>query len=150
MRDTRRFEAIYRAVTGDLTMWVAEEAAAGRLTRVEQQWFEQQLIPGFLAEYTRWPAAVGDIKKYLDAFDAPRVHGDLRLAAHVFLHIAYDLPRVIANTFVAPQRFDPHLGRAVFIRPGPRFLKVFLNEMRRGHFGWIARVGSRWDAAQML
>lgn len=149
MPDTGRFDELYGAVTRDLMLWVGDEFKETRLDMRQAHWFLAELIPGFETEYTNWPHLTGDLRTYLTHFDAPRVHADLRLAAHVFLHIAYDLPRVIANTIDA----DPSVrswGRAPFVRPNPRFLKVFLREMRSGRFGVAARLASQWDAAQML
>ena len=149
MPNTDRFNELYGQVTKDLITWVDEEAQAGRLDQMQATWFLGELIPGFEAEFRAWGTAKGDVATYLWAFDRPSVHSDLRLAAHVFLHIAYDLPRVIANS-IASNPSVTNWGRAAFVRPGPRFLKVFLKEMRSGKFGLVAKLSSRWDAAQML
>src|SRR6478752_8785561 len=148
MPTTDRFFEIYGAVTLDLLAYVDEEVKAKRLSSYERDWFIEGLVKGFIGEYKTWSVPSNpDIDRYLDRFE--RSNSDLRLAAHVFLHVAYDLPRVICQSFDAYPSVRAS-GRSAFVRPGPRFLKQFLQQMRKGAFGWTARLVGRVDAAQAL
>lgn len=147
--DTSRFHSIYDAVTADLRnyLWEEHTASPSRLSTQEMAWFEF-LIYHFQREYKSWPqSAEPRVITYLDT--AEKCGADLKLAAHVFLHVAYDLPRMICLSFEQYGGMDPG-WRGVFVRPGPRFLRVFQQQMRDGTFGMLGRLVGQLDAAQAL
>ncbi|HWI16204.1 MAG TPA: hypothetical protein VNT81_00545 [Vicinamibacterales bacterium] len=151
MANTKRFGRIYEEVTADLLSYLAELELKGEIDHREIDWFKNGLIAGFEAEYQSWSAPADPrIAAYLAAFDKWSVNRDLRLAAHVYLHVAYDLPRVIANSFSAYWDMRRGNGPRLFVRPGPRFLRIFHDNMRRGVFGVTGKIAGRFDAAQTL
>lgn len=147
--DISRFQSIYDAVTLDLREYLREEhtATPSRLSADEAEWFDF-LIVTFQSEYRRWERSTHpDIIKYLQT--AESCNRDLKLAAHVFLHVAYDLPRIIQCSFSRFPGMETR-GRGVFVRPGPRFLRVFQDQMRDGTFGVVGRLVGQLDAARAL
>jgi hypothetical protein len=135
------FGRLYDAVTAELRLFIAEAAQRGEVTPAEIEWFED-IIVGFTAEFDAWPVTPQPhIRGYLDLFDTTpsRI---LRIAGHAFLHVAYDLPRVLANHMNHPQ-INRNQIRNLFLRPAPRFRQVFRQHLRKGGFGFILRpVGS--------
>lgn len=150
MFHTERFGGLYRDVTADLEAFVAHGEEDGTIPTLQAKWF-RDLIIGFTTEFRRWPTyALGTpLGDYLELFENRKIHRDLRLAGHVFLHIAYDLPRVIADSFSATPTMRSD-GRRVFIHPTPRFLRVFLSYARKGALGVLPRIAASFDALRVL
>jgi hypothetical protein len=144
VHQTDRFRALYEEVTHDLEKYIKDE-----LTGIEATWFRDDLIRGFDAEFLNWEKAKGATADYLYRLDESSVHDDVRLAGHVFLHIAYDLPRVLADTFLARKGIQS-TGRTAFIRPNPRFLKVFLAHLKSGRLGVLGWFVGHVDAMRVL
>src|SRR5262245_11896608 len=95
--ETRPFRLLYDEVTE--LMQLQSEGLEGK----ERLWFES-LIQGFQTEYEAWPKKPHVIRYLI------RLRGSwqlLRVMAHTFLHIAYDLPRVIADS-LRPQSVERH------------------------------------------
>lgn len=152
------FHRLYRSVTSRLQHFVAAGVRAHRISGVhahgindpEAAWY-QDLIDGFEHEFNGWPnTPSADIEEYLQLFEARKVSSPLRLAAHAFLHVAYDLPRVIAATLVSTPLSQRARLRSLFLRPAPLFRDVFLQHAREGHFGLIARPLGYFKPAEVL
>jgi hypothetical protein len=145
-----RFEALYDRVTQSLEDYVTLEEKAGNLPPAHALWF-RDLIQGFQNEFRLWPSyANNDQARYLQLFEAPGVDPQLRLAAHAFLHIAYDLPRVISRTIGNPGFPLRSQYRTIFVRPGGLFLKAFVSHARAGEFGFLGRLLGRFEPVRML
>ena len=93
--------------------------------------------------------AAGPIKEYLELFQGPGVNPQLRLAAHAYLHIAFDLPRVISTT-LPPQGANRVSMRRAFLRPGPVFLEAFRAHARSGKLGRLAKFLGRFEVTRAL
>lgn len=147
---TDRFETIYGLVTDTLQEYARDAVSKGRMLPPDDAWFAD-LIRGFWNEYQRWPLYAGsnDIADYLGIFEARGIHRDLRLAGHVFLHIAYDLPRVIADKF-SSHAGSRTRGRELFLRPAPRLLRVLLQYASGGAFGMVGRLAGRVEPIRFL
>jgi hypothetical protein len=81
----------------------------------------------------------------LQLFD--REPAQVRLASHAFLHIAYDLPRVIAQT-TRPSATEARLGQ-IFLEPSPLFLKAFVDFAKEGGLGLMGRALG-WKPARII
>jgi len=134
MARTEEFELLYRRVTGVLQDFVRRKT---NWSSDEEKWFVD-LISGFLNEFEIWdtPTTPPSIRQYLQLFD--RESAQVRLASHAFLHIAYDLPRVIAQT-LRPPSTEARLGQ-IFLEPSPLFLKAFVDFAKEGGFGLMGRL----------
>jgi len=142
------FEQLYDSMQAALEEYVAHGAAAGRLNADDQYWF-QFMSTAFRGEYYNWPYAPKPVQEYLALFsDAPRA---LRQAAHAFLHIAYDLPRVVSWTlkpsFSVAERTE---RRALFLEPTPLFRRQFMQNLRKGGGGWWLRPLGYLQPAETL
>lgn len=146
---TQDFAGLYDRVTKTLREHLVTELGVGALAPPDLAWFED-LIVQFDIEFHHWNSyGPSPIRTYLTLFEDPRVSRYLRLAAHAYLHIAYDLPRVISTTLLrAPGSRDSK--RRAFLRPGPVFLKAFLMHARAGGFGGPGRIIGRFKPVQML
>jgi hypothetical protein len=133
------FARLYEDVTSALESFVLDGLIRGHITHWERDWFKT-LIDGFTIEFRAWPdyPSGHPIRAYLDAFEE-RTPAQLRLAAHAFLHIAYDLPRVIAGTLRTLPPPSRMALRSLFLRPAPLFRQIMLDQMRRGTFGILFR-----------
>jgi hypothetical protein len=87
------FDRTYQMVTARV------EAYAKTLEPDKKEWLET-LISGFSAERKKW-SKNGDLDEYRKEWErlGPLF---LRLAAGAYLHISYDLPRVIADQWPSP------------------------------------------------
>jgi hypothetical protein len=147
---TQEFASLYARVTADLKRHLDSEQQSGRLSPADRVWFDS-LIVGFDAEFQRWPTyTTGPVFEYLDLFESRRASPHLRLAAHAFLHIAYDLPRVISATLQLQPAYTRESMRIAFLRPGPVLLKVFLAHARDGQLGLFARLLGRLEPARAI
>lgn len=142
------FDGLYDQVTADLRRFLVDESAANLLATTERAWFEQ-LIVDFRLAFLDWPRATGAIRQYLELFEQPKTDRYLHLAAHAFLHVAYDLPRIISRTLPAPGQ-DRTAMRRAFLRPGTVFMQSFLKHARTGRLGWRGWLAGRVDAAGVL
>lgn len=89
------FESLYRNVTRAMEEF--RDDPANRLIRDEQKWITC-LVDGFKARYDNWASAE---TSYLDTLYRRRPPRKLvRFAGHAYLHIAFDLPVVIAESLV--------------------------------------------------
>jgi hypothetical protein len=121
--ETARFYQLYCEITTGLTDFIDNLYVSGDVTPAEHAWFNG-LINGFRSAYQRWPLAPnGHVRTYLQLFATRNRH--LRLAAHAFLHIAFDLPRVIADSLVRVPESERWRYRTLFVRSAPRLREVF-------------------------
>jgi hypothetical protein len=140
--NTADFKALYDVVTRELLAFVDQSGWKAD----EQEWF-RALIAAFDLKFAEWQSPPFDeIQKYLKRFDG--AGRDMRLAGHVFLHIAFDLPRAIAET---PPPASPETRRGqLFLAPSSLFPKIFINFARDGGLGILGRVFGRVHAMQIL
>jgi hypothetical protein len=144
------FGDMYAEVKKILNYYVAEAVRRGEMTPSEQVWFDS-IIAGFTREFQAWPnIAQPEIAKYIGLFVRGRASFQLRIAAHAFLHIAYDLPRVIADSLIRVPTADRPRLRTLFLRPAPLFRDVFLARARRGQLGILARPVGYFKPAEIL
>jgi hypothetical protein len=143
------FHDLYRAVTRALRQFVNDGSRVNAISDTEVDWFDD-LIRGFDAEFYAWPVTANPhIRNYLDLFAARRVSTPLRLAAHAFLHVAYDLPRVIADNLKAYPLQDRARLRSLFLRPAPLFRQVFMDQLRQGFVGTLGRPFGYFKPAEI-
>lgn len=145
------FLFLYDDVTDALRQFVRAGVKDGAITHPEQLWFEE-LIKGFKSKFNDWPnakrgTAIGD---YLRLFDGRRIAKPLRVAGHAFLHVAYDLPRVIADTLDRRPMTDRPRLRSLFLRPGPVFRERFMEQAKSGTFGVLLRPVGYLKPAEIL
>jgi hypothetical protein len=144
------FARLYDSVTDELKKFVREGCDRKRISKSQEEWF-QCLIDGFRKQFQAWQLAPSGspLGRYLDLFNhgaSPR----MRLSAHAFLHVAYDLPRVVAHTLrvMSPQSRIAY--RSLFLRPAPLFRQVFLDQARQGRLGLLARPLGYLKGAEIL
>ena len=111
------FAGLYHYVSRDLRMY------AKTLEASDRKWFEH-LIRGFLAEFRKWNRA--DLSGYFGILHAKGVNKYVALAGHAFLHIAYDLPRTIADALADPILSigtvdEKNRRRLAYVAVSPRF-----------------------------
>ena len=140
MPTAERFDRIYGAVTHDLSDYLDEELRDGRLNTYERDWFQRGLIQGFIDEYKTWsnpPNA--DIGSYLSRFER-HPHSDLQLAAHVFLHVGYDLPRVLEDNL---ERLHPWVGAVRHRSDGDGFTEEQTARARAGYYACVSFIDEK-------
>ncbi len=136
--DTKEFEKLYAAVTASLRTFALAGRAKVQVSNQELQWFEY-LIQGFLVEFQNWSSPTHtEIDEYLSMFDRGKASLPLRVAAHAFLHVGFDLPRVIADS-LAKFPVPRWRLRALFLRPAPLFREIFFTQAKAGTFGLLGR-----------
>ena len=121
------FATLYAAVARQMARFCDERVRAEAVARDEADWFRQLLVD-FEREFERWggASAAPRVNDYLRRLDGePRV---VRLAGHVFLHIAFDLPRVLRASFVERPAIARHRMRGLFLMPAAL---LHLDAMRR-------------------
>jgi hypothetical protein len=134
--DISDFEKVYSAVTDSLIEFADAGRDSGRITLTEARWFEF-LVAEFRKQFLQWEAPVHpEIESYLSLFDS--ASRPVRVAGHAFLHVGYDLPRVLASSFSKFHLTRSRL-RTLFLRPAPLFREIFLAQARRGSFGLFSR-----------
>lgn len=114
---------------------------SGQINGREFDWY-RYLIDAFLVEFDQWESpACHDISHYLTLFNRGRLPSAFRTAGHAFLHIGYDLPRVLANSMTTPpfDQIPRSRLRTLFLWPAPMFRQVFLEQIKDGMFGALAR-----------
>jgi hypothetical protein len=146
----RDFDRLYDSVTDELKKFVQEGCDTKRISKSQEEWF-QSLIDGFRKEFEAWQLAPSGspLGRYLDLFN----HGAsrrMRLSAHAFLHVAYDLPRVVACTLRKMPGESRIAYRSLFLRPAPLFRQVFLDQARQGRLGLLARPLGYLKVAEIL
>lgn len=121
------FATLYATVARQMARFCDERVGAKIVARDEADWFRQLLVD-FEREFGRWggASAAPRVNDYLRRLDAePRL---VRLAGHVFLHIAFDLPRVLRASFVDRPAIARHRMRGLFLMPASL---LHLDAMRR-------------------
>lgn len=135
----RPFDRIYAAVTADI------EAHARSLVPPDQQWLSR-LIVTFNKERHVW-----NDRHELTGYRARwgRLETNLlRLAAGAYLHVAYDLPRAIADDWPGSGNWvngpDDYRGESIFLALSPTFPRNFhLAARSLSMFGWPS-AATRW------
>jgi hypothetical protein len=143
---TDNFHALYLDVTKTLWLYILTAWRLGDCTTLERDWF-LQLVVDFQVEFHAWPGKYPDIKAYLELFEPAPFQ--LRLAGHAFLHVAFDLPRIIADSTSFSLRERARL-RTLFLRPAPLFRQVFMDRAKRGKLGHLARPLGYFAPAEVL
>jgi hypothetical protein len=92
-QSTRSFKRLYEQLTIQL-----EETKCSLPLEQEQRWL-QYLIDHFESEYFAWERKP-ELRKYLEITEQSSGRSKLlRVLGHAYLHLCYDLPRVLANSF---------------------------------------------------
>jgi hypothetical protein len=127
---TKAFSLLYGEVTKVMTAYGIGLAAQ------EKQWLVY-LIEAFWKNFEAWEYKP-EVRDYLLRFKRRGVFTVYQLIGHAYLHIAYDLPRVIAdshtNTYGTPltdplgmdipQAIPMDRARLIYLGPGPNFLAL--------------------------
>lgn len=87
------FKLLYESVDRGLERYLDDH---GGLDAQAKQWLEW-LIDNFRDEFDAWPSR-RHLKPYLNKLRSRSTDPALRLAGHAYLHVAYDMPRVIARS----------------------------------------------------
>lgn len=157
--ETRSFSLLYAEVTESLEDYVDHPLNPDKLNFNEKAWFKY-LIESFHAYYQEWgknkePRFI----RYLNHFRGWLTPTVLKLVGHVYLHIAYDMPRVIAESLSNdqhPYMYQDPLGREVpvmynRVRPrgiyqkqSPVFLELAERSFRKykitGPIGFLSKI----------
>jgi hypothetical protein len=117
------FAHLYYQVTRDLRSY------AKTLQPSDRRWFGY-LIRGFLRQFRDWDNS--DLSGYFAIIHAKPVSRYVTLAGYAFLHIAYDLPRTIADSLVHPQvgpasLTDLNRRRLAYVAVSPRFPDIIVD-----------------------
>jgi hypothetical protein len=99
----KHFDSLYRAVTVEMEKFRDRE----RLSKDKRQWLSY-LIRGFQERFTNW---IPNEVKYLEDLYNQR-WDTLTLTGHAHLHVSYDLPIVIAQSFQAIGFSNDLIGQA--------------------------------------
>ncbi|MET0984306.1 MAG: hypothetical protein ABW034_02755 [Steroidobacteraceae bacterium] len=144
------FRGLYDAVTQRLWDFALDLEHKSRFSTADLQWF-WDIITGFTHEFAQWPSAPsGPIRDYLDCLENRNVSSAFRVAGHAFLHVAYDLPRVIADNLAGKGPADRMRLRSMFLRPNPVFRELFMDQVRQGLMGFFARPLGYLKPAEIL
>ena len=132
------FHELYKEVTARLLQYIRDPSSG--LQPHELDWFEQ-LVGDFIAQYEMWSPRHPQptIEAYLLKFDKWLMPREIRLAGHAFLHIAYDLPRVMSAKLSASVKDRTRQGQ-IFVQAGPLFSKTFLDWIAAGKLGRIRKL----------
>lgn len=114
---TRPFRLLYDHVTEELKAY-----AASLPDEREVAWFNE-LIDGFQREYELWSTSAR-VRRYLNAVQRHCKPAPLRVICFAYLHVVYDLPRVIART-LRTTPLPRQRTREVYAKAGPLLLSVF-------------------------
>ncbi len=146
------FRDLYDEVTGTLRFFADDGVRRHEISPFEDRWLVE-LIDGFEAEWRAWDctAHTGALSHYLSLFDDERMSSSLQLAGHVFLHIGYDLPRVIARMLrkIKPPRDRIRL-RSLFLRPAPLFRELLVKRIARQLPSPFRRMLAQFKPAEVL
>jgi len=153
---TDRFEKLYDQVTNAL------ENHAASLKAPQGDWLKD-LVRVFKLQFKEWPGNNLQIKVYLNALEADKLPIVVSLAGHVYLHVAYDLPRAIAASMARDRHglegtntssiFDASvmtpsrtISRQVYIDVGPSFAQVLEDEeaVKLATNGWLTKKFLGW------
>ena len=142
--DTEPFARIYDKVSGRMSNYRDTNFKKGD---GDYEWFSA-LMDGFKVEYDKWNASV--YPTYWAEWES--THGKVpSMAAGAYFHIAYDLPRVIADHWRQGHKPPPNEERseAIYLDVTHIFLQVFREAARDPKIvGWWAAmgvVGAGWE-----
>ncbi len=147
--EARHFEALYDDVTKGLAGFVSEATSKAQISAAEDRWL-QDVTNGFTDQFFKWgdkPPANASIAAYLQMVArAPKI---VRLAGHAFLHIGYDLPRVLAD-HMNDCGLDRARKRGLFLKPTPMFRQIFMDTLKKGTFGIVGRALGFMEPIEVL
>lgn len=132
---TAPFLELYEEVTVRLNRFKALRNAD------EKRWIEY-LIQGFQEQYLDWEFNP-IVRDYLERVDAA-ASGEqaLQVIGHAYLHIAFDLPRKLADSLVAFSIPDRKRARTLFQDMSLIFEDAFKQVLLKpGRFGKLGRIG---------
>lgn len=123
-KEIEPFGLMYEGVEYRLEWYVDNPVNPDRLSDSEKDWFNF-LIENFRAEFDEWPKDE-KLRPYFDHFlGRPKPY---RAMGGAYLHIAYDLPRVIADSLAPERTFNDDLdfgrARGIYLQQTPTFFKV--------------------------
>ena len=138
---TAPFAKLYGQVTAQLRLRQQALPAA-----VEREWIDY-LIQGFDREFKAWEYKPR-LRPYLDLTgESCGASPALRVIGHAYLHICYDLPRVLANSLNAIP-IDRWRAQAIYRQLGPDFAAVYKHAISDAAiFGGYAKL---WNAASKI
>ncbi len=147
-RKVDSFHALYGTVTSQLRNHWSNLRATGKGDTARWLAF---LIAHFRADYRGWPTN-HLLADYIRIFLPWRVSPLLSLSGWVYLHVAHDLPLVIADSLNAagrlPRRGNPPFidrvdARLLYTSLTPEFAESFYAAAKSGRLGARAWVGAR-------
>jgi len=113
--------------------------------------FVEYLIAGFFKYYKEWKQRP-ELLSYLSLFHQESAYRALQLIGQAYLHMAYDLPRTIANAYSAVAGIDRSRTTAYYLSLEPGFVQVAEQSFKRreivGVFAFLgaSRVSRRTAA----
>jgi hypothetical protein len=126
--NVRPFATLYEKVEQYLTAYVNNPNNPDRLSSSEKDWFNF-LITNFRNEFGKWAADVR-LQGYLDFFR--KGSNAYKALGCAYLHIAYDLPRVIADSLKDEHSFanglDLGRARGIYLQQAPAFFDIIENQ----------------------
>lgn len=141
------FGGLYSEVTTQLSAFMDKAVADGEASANDKQWFVA-IVAGFRAEFAAWPTSQNQhIRAYLALFRSASPL--MRVAGHAFLHVAYDLPRVLAK-HMHHAGTDRNDLRNLFLRPAPLFRQVVLDYLGQGKLGNTFRPIGKFRSLEIL
>lgn len=152
---TQPFVTVYTKVTNNLRLYITQAISDNDIQEPEGDWLEW-LVRAFWRSYQKWETT-RDLEAYFDRFHRWPSPNALRLMAHAYLHIAYDLPRDIANSLIYagprqspvaqptnPPTVDLNRARKIYLRQTSLFARLTVEFSRTWGtagalclFGWI-------------
>jgi hypothetical protein len=139
--NVRPFSILYEKVEQYLTAYVNNPNNPDRLSSTEKEWFIF-LITNFRNEFRKW-AADARLQPYLSYFR--KGSNAYKTLGCAYLHIAYDLSRVIADSLKSEHSFASglDLGRArgIYLQQAPAFFDMIeKNGTNKEIFGHLFSV----------
>lgn len=143
---TEPFKLLYDEVSN-----VMKDGGA-KLSSEERAWLEY-LIAAFKRNYEAWEFKA-ELRDYLLRIEKRSLFRVYDLIGHAYLHVAYDLPRVIADShsntrpggssfdeleLKIPQSIDMDRARPIYLGFGPRFLELMEKSSKKWAVaGWFS------------
>lgn len=156
--DTQPFHLLYEEVTRKLNEYLDNPLNEDALSTLEKEWL-RYLIHSFRDNYKAWekggPRLIRYLNRFRTLFSSPYA---FRLIGHAYLHIAYDLPRIVADSLSndgysasgkdplgrdLPIAIDRVRARGIFQKQSPLFLELAEKAFRRYGIAGIPGVISK-------
>jgi hypothetical protein len=151
LESTEPFCIVYK----DVTVAMRNYYASNKRSRL----FLEKMIESFFDEYLKWADEDGFAHKYLDEWHAVSKGKAYRLVGQAYLHIAWDLPRVVLDCFPLgvnePLRISEAEAQEHFVGTNKIFREVFEANFKKykvaGAFAAVGVIaGSRAELQRIL